>query len=188
MTSLYERSNGIECRACGAAFAQPDEEGPFCQPCMSKFRYEWGGSSRTRNSSALSGGLGREDALNKWLARQLELNLVRKKKYGFVARCEALTKQDQNQNAGYQCPRYATQISCGRYLCAVHAKPVDTSKPEYIRTKDMPSRNVQGKHGRTMFINEYKDPYDWLQEMIADLCKIDTDFKMSVLKGVGIFK
>jgi hypothetical protein len=52
----------------------------------------------------------------------------------------------------------------------------------------MPSRMSNGKHGRTMFIDEYKDPYEWLQEMISDLSKVDAEFKMSVLRGVGVYR
>lgn len=177
MANLYERSNGIECRACGAAFAQPDDNGPFCNVCMRKFRYEHYGYRKAEQyveKENLKKQIHTEDDLNKWLCRQLELHVLRKKKHGFAARCEALCGQDQNGNGGYQCGFYASHISTGRYLCKDHIKREITT-------------NGQRRH-LVQFIEEYRDPYSWLQEMISDLSKIDTDFKMSVMKGVGAFK
>lgn len=165
MVNLYKESNGVECRACGAAFAQPDEYGPFCNVCMKKFRYEYYGTIDSKSKPHT------DDDLNKWLVRQLELNILRKTKHGFAARCEGLTGQDQNGNLGYQCGFYASHKVCGRYLCESHAYP-----------------KGKGFKHRTKFIEEYKSPYVWLEEMVSDLSKHDPDFRMAVLKGVGIYK
>lgn len=179
MGNVYDVTDGVECRACGAAFAPPDAEGPFCQTCMSKFRYEFYG--RTEFKETISGAIElgynteikhTEDDLNKWLVRQLELHLITKKKYGFAARCEALTGSDINGNGGYQCSYRATNEVCGRYLCERHTFP----------------KTRQGEKGRVIMMDEYKNPYDWMEEIISDLCNTDSDFKLSVLKGAGIYR
>lgn len=108
MANLYGKVDGVECRACGATFAQPDKYGPFCKPCMNRVRYKFHGEKYSDNE------------LNEWLARKLMLHILRLKKYGHVFRCEALTAQDQNGNIGYQCPNYAITKYTEKWVCSHH--------------------------------------------------------------------
>lgn len=135
--------------------------------CMNKVRYQHPQGHST-------------DDLNKWLARQLELNLLRIKKYGFAVKCEAITKQDQNNNAGYQCPRYSTHILDGRYICAVHNKPFNNER----RDLSFPSRQGERYEHKNIFIEERKCPYQFMGDLIKDLCNIDEEFREHVVRAV----
>lgn len=171
---VYPERNGVECRACGATFASPDERGPFCGVCMDKFRHVYGKDNET------------DENLNKWLARQLELQLIRMKRYGFVRKCECITKGNDYKNAGYQCPCFANLCIDGRYMCKTHRKSATaaTDTAEFLRSKDAPCRNTQARQRGPVFIEEWKDQYQWLEEVIFDLCSADDKFKESVLRGV----
>jgi hypothetical protein len=125
--------------------------------------------------------------LTRWLARQLELLIIRKARYGFSHKCEAITKQDQNANAGYQCPRYASIERDGRYLCKVHERSFhqDLTSRERLRTLGMPSRcGVNRHHGnRPVFIEERRDEVEFIEELIKGLAERDAEF-MAVLRRV----
>lgn len=186
MPRIYTKFDGVECRACGSTFAQPDKIGPFCRPCMNKFRYEYYGNRESLNSQTKKDrNTHDEHDLNRWLARQLELNLARLKKYGFTNKCECFTKQNQNQNAGYQCPRFATTIYNGRYVCKVHNNSLLLEKKK-IRESKFPSRNakISNHHRECGFVEEIKDPYENLFEVLRDLANYDEDFKKCLKKAV----
>lgn len=187
MPRIYEKFYGIECRACGSTFACPDDTGPFCRPCMNKFRYEYYGNREVLNSPTKKDrNTHDEHDINRWLARQLELNLARLKKYGFTNKCECFTKQDQNQNAGYQCPRFATTIYNGRHVCKVHNRAL-LLEGKKQRESNFPSRNTNignSHHRKAGFIEEIKDPYDNLFEVLRDLSEYDEDFKQCLKKVI----
>lgn len=172
MTRLFQsNSDGVECRVCGATFARPcplKNKYKFCAVCFKRMLHD-NGKDYT------------EENVNKWLARQLELNILRVKKYGIASKCEAITKQNQNANAGYQCPRHATGFYNGRPVCKIHL-PLDIYKP--IRSPDSASRQSLNHKQGVIFIDEIPDYYKTLKKLVLEIAQKDEDF-MKLIKEVS---
>src|ERR1700722_1597065 len=86
MSKLFERTDGIACRACGAASARSVHEtfkdaifDTVCDVCWRRFSQYCENQHKTAT----------EDLFNRWLARQLFMDVRRLKHYGVAGRCEA---------------------------------------------------------------------------------------------------
>lgn len=162
MTSLYKRHDGIVCRACGAAHGSFDEEAlpDVCGDCWTRFK----AACRFRNQEPNT------DRFNRWLARQLYLNVRRLKIYGVTGRCQAISGADSNLlrsgfafQGGYQCAVPATMIRDGKAVCTSHGRRADL----------------------VHFVSEpLSDPYRDFTRLMSELALIDEQFLQSIRDAV----
>ena len=118
---LFSRTDGTECKSCGAHFSAPAREKSYglCRICRQKF-LSW---TRTRDV------LDNEIELNNWLAKRLFLEAQRLKKTGVSGRCEAITAgggalylKGLGRQGGYQCAGAAIMMRNGHKVCHSHGK------------------------------------------------------------------
>lgn len=138
MLALLANVEGVVCRACGATHATPDDNHTFgvCGVCWDRF----GRSTKERT----------EDAFNRWLARELFLELRRLRLYGVSGRCEAVSNWLYRDGA--QCAHHATMMRDTRRVCGTHGKPaVDVAFVGGVQA----------------------DPYEVMFETLIDLAHVD---------------
>ena len=157
MSKLFERTDGIACRACGAASARSVHEtfkdaifDTVCDVCWRRFSQYCENQHKTAT----------EDLFNRWLARQLFMDVRRLKHYGVAGRCEAVTTQgvwrhETSLRAGYQCGMHASMVRDGRKVCHAHG-----TRADFVCYVDEP----------------ITDPYDDWSHLMADVALKDDDF------------
>ncbi len=154
MLALLAQVEGVVCRACGATHGVPaDETKTFgtCAVCWSRF-------SRSKAANT-------EDGFNRWLARELFLELRRLRLYGVSGRCEAVSNWLYRDGA--QCAHHATMIRDTRRVCGVHGQ-----------------RTVE-----VAFVGGVQsDPYDTMRDNLVELARVDPQLMECLQRAAQIAK
>lgn len=168
MTKVLPKTDGVECRACGAAFARPSHksvnrwrEGPQREP----LRRDICDHCDRGYERFLKGFEATEDLFNGFLAKKLLDSAQRLRKNGVCGRCEALVRVDflgNWKNFGSQCSRPATEILDGRKVCFSHW---DRDQNTYVEIKNA-------------------DPNAYFVNLLKEVCEFDPEIKKAVMEAI----
>lgn len=152
--ALFALPSQFPCLSCGATHIREKGDHSLCTACYDQF-HRWARATKIEND------IGDEDAVNRWLARKLIMDLDRLRRYGVTGRCEAVSQHGIGLSGGWrygkihQCRLPAIRLRDGRRCCFKHGQ---STAPVFID-------------------EEANDPYAVFTDLLISLSLADDRFR-----------